>query len=212
MSRIRRFVEAMYTWHCKTFPWLSMTFQCRLLYFGVCLSHLPKSLFFYLPFIAIRIDFDWDFWVTNNSSDSSEDAVLWSKNLVHILGCRLDLHKIVRSDQPNVFHSHPANAIRVVLWNGYCEEILEKVCCTGVEGIEVDEFCCGRPKAKQSLVFRLPGHVGLVRPGFIHRINNLFDGSSYSLWFRGRVRHPIEMYTIGRLGIIRKYAEKQEAV
>lgn len=57
----------------------------------------------------------------------SEDdglPVLLIKNLLHLFGRRIDLHKIVWPDKWECFHSHPANwAIRIILWGGYVEEM-----------------------------------------------------------------------------------------
>ena len=85
----------------------------------------------------------------------------------------VDLHKFVGKDDAECFHTHPAYAIRVILWGGYVEEL---------EG--------GRHRTW------IPGMVGLVRPTTSHRVAGLRNGrSSYSLWIRFKERAPV--YTRG---------------
>lgn len=107
--------------------------------------------------------------------------VLYIKHLVHLFGMRIDLHKIRAKDPNDVFHSHPATAIRLILKNGYWEEVPESFVRNGQK------------------YFRWGGRgsnrIGIVRPGFVHRI---FAAGprypAYSLWFRGRITHDIHIY------------------
>ncbi|MGE3645467.1 MAG: hypothetical protein AB7F96_16585 [Beijerinckiaceae bacterium] len=88
---------------------------------------------------------------------------LWIKVLVARFGCKVQLHKFIRADDPGAFHTHPAWALRVVLWGGYVEE-------TGD----------GRWRTWW------PGKIGIVWPSYEHRIGGLRNGRvSYSLWLRG---------------------------
>lgn len=93
---------------------------------------------------------------------------LWIKKLIKAFGCTAQLHKFVRADDVGCFHTHPAWAIRIVLWGGYVEET-------------------GSGKWRPWY----PGRVGIVRPEFEHRIGGLMNGRvSYSLWLRGpKIRH-----------------------
>lgn len=128
------------------------------------------------------------------------DLTLWNE-----LGCfveldfkehlRADLHEFVAADAPGCYHSHIANAVRIVLAGGYVEEVLETgECCVG--GTPVSEFCCGFPRRRQRRFKQRiePGHIGLIRPGFIHRVDSLLAGPSLSLWLRGRVTHAVRLY------------------
>jgi hypothetical protein len=89
-------------------------------------------------------------------------------------GRKADLHIMIAPDAPKCYHTHPARAVRVILWGGYIEELLD-----------------GTLK-----VWR-PGMVGLVRPELCHRIHALCNGRSYSLWLRGRKTHEIELHGTG---------------
>lgn len=89
--------------------------------------------------------------------------VFFIKKLAQAFGCVVQVHQFVKADAPGCFHSHPAWAIRIVLWGGYVEE-------TGD----------GRWRTW------FPGRVGIVSPDFEHRIGGLRNGrSSWSLWLRG---------------------------
>ena len=99
------------------------------------------------------------------------------KRCLGLCGRRIDLHKMTAADDPECFHTHPANAIRIILWGGYVEEVPHGP---------------GRRLRKW-----LPGMAGLIRPEFTHRVHRLCNGdSSYSLWLRGKVTHPVRL--IGR--------------
>lgn len=116
------------------------------------------------------------FWSRAVTSERDGLPVLLIKNLVHLFGRRIDLHKIVYPDPWECFHRHPASwAIRIVLWGGY-----------------VEEYYDGTMKARR------PGHIGIVRHTDIHRINRLRrERPSYSLWFRGKVRHQTQLKGTG---------------
>lgn len=89
--------------------------------------------------------------------------VLFIKKFVKAFGCTIQLHKFVRADDQDCFHTHPAWAVRIVLWGGYVEEVGN-----------------GRWRTWW------PGRIGVVRPELEHRIGGLLNGKvSYSLWLRG---------------------------
>ena len=88
--------------------------------------------------------------------------VLWVKHLLCRRGRHVDLHKMVRADDPECFHTHPAVAIRIILWGGYIEEMED-----------------GRKRTW------FPGRIGIVNPDCSHRISELRNGEmSLSLWIR----------------------------
>lgn len=92
-----------------------------------------------------------------------------------LLFCRVDLHKFVGRDDFDCFHTHPAYAIRIVLWGGYSEEIF---------------------KGGQGGFYRawLPGDIGIVRPDLAHRVSTILNGkSSYSLWLRGPICADVKL-------------------
>lgn len=111
----------------------------------------------------------WDRWVGNMVEGSDATPIFFIKHLVRLFGRRIDLHKFIEADLPQCFHTHPGNAIRVVLWGGYVEEL--------PDGSKIEWK---------------PGMIGLVRPAYSHRIDSLRNGRcSYSLWFRGRDTHIV---------------------
>jgi len=88
---------------------------------------------------------------------------IFIKRLVSLFGCKVQLHKMVRADDPGSFHTHPAWAIRIILRGGYAEEL-------GNGKFEVWST----------------GRIGIVRPELEHRISRLLnDKYSFSLWLRG---------------------------
>jgi hypothetical protein len=94
-----------------------------------------------------------------------------TKRLHSWRGRNADLHKFIAADEAGCYHTHPATAIRVVLWGGYVEEM---------------------PDGSQR-IWRT-GMVGIVRPGHAHRIHALRNGRvSYSLWLRGKRTHDIRL-------------------
>lgn len=102
----------------------------------------------------------WDEW--RGSMDGR--PTLWVKHLLCGHGFHVDLHKMVAPDDADCFHTHPAYAIRVILWGGYAEEL-------------------------EGGFWRMwrPGMIGLVRPSCSHRIAGFRNGRvSYSLWVRFR--------------------------
>lgn len=102
---------------------------------------------------------NWDGWV--GSADGR--PTFFKRRLAGILGWTVRLHKFIAPDDPGCWHTHPAHAVRVVLWGGYIEETPD-----------------GRLRAW------LPGMVGRIRPEFAHRVAGIQNGrASYSLWFHG---------------------------
>lgn len=113
----------------------------------------------------------WDEW--RGSMDGR--PTLWVKCLFGRSGRRIDIHKMVAADDPDCFHSHPAYAVRIILWGGYVEQVTD-----------------GRWR------MWLPGMIGIVRPSYAHRIAGFRNGrNSYSLWIRFRKIASIELHGDG---------------
>ncbi len=111
--------------------------------------------------------FPWDQWVGTDAGR----VVMRIKRLASFRGRNVDLHGFVGADEPGCYHTHPARAVRVVLWGGYVEELED-----------------GTRKTWR------PGMVGLIRPELSHRVAELRNGRfSLSLWIRGRCTHPINL-------------------
>lgn len=108
----------------------------------------------------------WDHWV----GSAANKPTLLIKWLFHRWGRRIDLHKMVKADEPHCYHTHPARrSFRLILWGGYIEEM--------EDGTQKTWY---------------PGMMGWVDNNLSHRIAYLLSGRpSYSLWFRGRVEFPI---------------------
>lgn len=109
--------------------------------------------------------FKWDKQITTEKGGKGEVVFKTKHLLPKIFGCRVDLHKMYRADEPGRFHSHPAWAFRIILWGGYIEEL--------VMGVKVKWF---------------PGCMGTIAPTYYHRIDELLNGKySLSLWIRGPI-------------------------
>jgi len=114
----------------------------------------------------------WDEW--RGSFDGRPSMLI--KRLFEFAGRRVDLHKFVRADDEGCFHTHPATAIRIVLWGGYVEQINHG-----------DHM----PFTYRTL---RPGSVSVVKPDLCHRIDQLRNGRcSYSLWLRGKKTAQVEI-------------------
>lgn len=108
----------------------------------------------------------WDQWIGSRDNEPT----MFIKTLIDLFGRKVDLHKMIAADEIGCFHSHPAYAVRVVLWGGYQEEL----------------------KTSGAIRAWRPGMIGLVRPQLEHRIHTLRNGRvSYSLWLRGKKRADI---------------------
>lgn len=108
----------------------------------------------------------WDEW--RGSLDGR--PTLWVKHLFCRRGRHVDIHKMIAVDDPKCFHTHPAYAVRVILWGGYVEETEDGALHTW-----------------------RPGMVGIVAPALCHRIAELRNGRvSYSLWIRFRKRAQVQ--------------------
>lgn len=132
----------------------------------------------------------WDKVIGN---DFDGEPVIMVKHLVHLLGCRIDLHKIVRADDVNCFHTHPAHAIRVVLWGGYLEEVV-RLLIPGLWLTRAYVLC------KE---YRGPGYIGHVGPDMCHRIDRLRKDASWSLWIRGPILKGIKLVGVDERGFLR---------
>ncbi len=109
----------------------------------------------------------WDKW----RGSLSGDVVMRVKHLLHCRGFKLDLHKMVRADAAECFHTHPAKSLRMILWGGYIDQ-----------------------QEDGSYGWRESGYIGLVRPETSHRVAMILNGRcSYSLWLRWPKTHAIEL-------------------
>lgn len=100
---------------------------------------------------------------------------LWVKHLLCGRGFHVDLHKMTAADDPECFHTHPAYAIRLVLWGGYAEQVED-----------------GRWR------MWFPARLGVVPPGLSHRVAGLRNGrASWSLWVRFRKVAKVELRGTG---------------
>ena len=114
----------------------------------------------------------WDEW--RGSFDGR--PVMYIKRLLRIGGWRLDLHKFVRADDEGCFHTHPAYALRVVLWGGYEEEVE-----IGTSALTYHRFWG-------------PLNFGIVQPTYCHRVSKVLNGvSSYSLWLRAPAWYDVQL-------------------
>ena len=123
----------------------------------------------------------WDYWY--HREEPVEKAFLLNKYLIAIpipwkseFGwerrlLRVNLNKLACTPD-EIFHSHPGTAIRVILKGGYKEYEWK------VDGNHVTHIW-------------KPGDVGLVPPTYRHRIFELLNGPSYSLWLRGPITDDI---------------------
>ena len=113
----------------------------------------------------------WDEW--RGSMDGR--PTLWEKHLFCRKGRHVDLHKMVGTDDPGCFHTHPAFAVRIVFWGGYLEE---------------------KEDGRRRRWF--PGMIGIVRPSDCHRVARLLNGQvSYSFWVRFRKSAPVQLRGAG---------------
>jgi hypothetical protein len=88
---------------------------------------------------------------------------LWIKKLFRAFGCVAQVHMFVRADDEGCYHTHPAWAVRIIVWGGYVEEL-----------------------GDGSRISWPPGMIGVVAPHLEHRIHSLLNGrSSWSIWLRG---------------------------
>jgi hypothetical protein len=140
----------------------------------------------------------WDEWRGSKWDDEQMKwlPTFYSKTFFRMFGWKFCLHKFVAADEPDCFHTHPANAIRIVLWGGYEEEVWydePRDVEAGTELVEGRVF--RKTKRTQRERFRVPaGYTGLVRPAFAHRIHKLSNGKvSYSLWLRFKITHDVHM-------------------
>lgn len=111
----------------------------------------------------------WDEW----RGDFDGRVVMQIKHLVSWRGFKLDLHRFVAADAPGCRHTHPAKALRLVIWGGYVEEV----------------------EVGQGLELRTcrPLHASIVQPELCHRVASLLGRVSYSLWLRWPKTHEIEL-------------------
>lgn len=120
----------------------------------------------------------WDEWRFNKDGNR---PVFFIKHLVKMFGCRIDIHKMVSADDPGCFHSHPAHAIRIILWGGYVEEVYDEEA----------------PQVWEDVISNrhwFPCMFGWVRPKLTHRIQRLYNRKySYSIWIRFRKQAEIQL-------------------
>jgi hypothetical protein len=106
--------------------------------------------------------------------DYVEAGILHIKKLVSFGGFQINLHRITGRDHVNVFHSHPAKAIRILLKGGYIEEVPKG------RYSDYDYWHCGR--------------IGFIEPQFVHRIAHVEDNGSWTLWIRWPITHKIKLF------------------
>ncbi len=116
----------------------------------------------------MRKDF-WDEW----RGDFDGRVVMQIKHLASWRGYKLDLHRFVAADAPGCRHTHPAKALRLVIWGGYVEEF--------EDGERLQLRSCR------------PGFLGLVQPALCHRVASLLGTVSYSLWLRWPKTHEVHL-------------------
>lgn len=106
---------------------------------------------------------------------SDEAVVFESWTLWERMGRAVELHRMLNPDDPDCFHTHPAEqSMRMVVEGGYVEEVYSH-------------------GGKGSLHAVSVGHFGEVSHGFAHRIHALPHGISVSLWWRGVREHEIKL-------------------
>lgn len=124
----------------------------------------------------------WDSW--QGSSDIH--LVMLTKHLLKWGTRKIDLHKIIAPDLSGRFHSHPANAIRVILWGSYVEEI---------EGGELKTWKAGM--------------IGFVPGPYSHRFHEVY-GPCYTLWIRGISQFKIRLVGYDKEGRDQAAASNQK--
>lgn len=112
----------------------------------------------------------WDEW--RGSLDGR--PTMWIRYFIRHRLLHVALHKFVRADDPECFHTHPATAIRFILVGGY-----------------IEEFFDGR------IVEWKPWRVGIIRPTDCHRIAYLRESVSYSIWIRFRRTATVQLIGAG---------------
>jgi len=110
---------------------------------------------------------EWDEWRGN--LDGSV-VVMRIKNLFSWHGYKLDIHKFIGKDSEQCFHTHPARAIRIVLWGGYTEEL----------------------ESGEHNIWEA-GMMGIVEPELSHRVSSIFEGGAITLWFRFPKTHKVKL-------------------
>lgn len=109
----------------------------------------------------------WDKFI----GPDDQTPIFWQKQLFNYKGWAIKLHKFVRADNPDQFHTHTGHFIRIILWGGYVEETYNVI----------------KNKAHRLRKYRyfFPGRIGYMSPSFCHRTERLlFAKVSYSLIFR----------------------------
>lgn len=139
--------------------------------------------------IRLRVwAFGWDGYI----HDTQGDVVYWKKLLFRFWWrgvWHVRLHKFVKSDPLDCFHTHPSHAWRLILRTGYVEE----------EYSHLPKDCVAAIRRLGALPWNVriwrPGMHGWVRPEFCHRIDSLLGSSSYSLWVMGPKVALVELYS-----------------
>lgn len=120
------------------------------------------------------------FWHEWQGSSEGEITML-IRHIFSFMGYKLDLHKFIAADQATCFHTHPANAIRLIIWGGYTEQIQH----------DSQYFPNAYFYTKKQWIV---GDIGLIKPGLCHRIDTIRRKVSYSLWFRFPKTHDIKIF------------------
>jgi len=102
----------------------------------------------------------WDEW--RGTTDGH--PVFFAKHLIRFPWLRVSVHKIIQADLPGCYHTHPAHAIRIILWGGYQEDCLEDGC--------------------RYYKWWLPGMVGWIKPELTHRFQVIRKKCAYTIWIK----------------------------
>lgn len=99
----------------------------------------------------------------------------------------LRIHKMIRADPLDCFHTHPFLAFRLILWNGYDEQVYESLEYQTVDfAIETYDTTWK------------PGMWGWIPPEFCHRVSCLRTGKpSYSLFIHAEKSASIQLRGVG---------------
>jgi len=113
----------------------------------------------------------WDEWRGNLDGTV---IVMRIKVLLRFMGCKFCVHKFVGEDSDDCFHTHPAVAIRIILWGWYVEEL--------------EDGTLKRWRA---------GMFGIVNPSLSHRVSSIANSGAWSLWLRFRNTTKVQLRGVG---------------
>jgi hypothetical protein len=126
----------------------------------------------------------WDEW----RGEHDGRVVMRTKHLASWRGWKLDWHQVIAADALECFHTHPAKALRFVVWGGYDEEVDLPSPWPQLTGW-ISSYREWRPCG--------PGFVGMVYPETCHRVARLHGRVSYSIWLRWPKSHGVQLRGAG---------------